>query len=85
VRFPSDLILAEMTHDPQSERQGTLDGNVVRQPRVPAFSMAGLLDYIVELVVCEDDVRFEFLFKFLATQHENRPFSLSTKVHSGAC
>jgi hypothetical protein len=24
------------------------------KPRVPKFTMAGLLDYIVELVVCED-------------------------------
>ena len=74
-----------MTHDLRSERQGTLDDNVVCQPPVPVFSMVGLLDYIVELVVCEDNVRFEFLFKLLATQHENRPFSLSTKVHSGTC
>ena len=38
--------------------QGTLDGNVVVQPRVPPFTSAGLLDYIVELVVCEDEVCF---------------------------
>ena len=38
-------------------RQGTLDGAVVAQPRVPPFTTAGLLDYIVELVVCEDEVR----------------------------
>jgi len=38
--------------------QGTLNGNVVVQPRVPPFTSAGLLDYIVELVVCEDEVCF---------------------------
>jgi hypothetical protein len=38
--------------------QGTLDGNVVVQPRVPPFTSVGLLDYIVELVVCEDEVHF---------------------------
>lgn len=37
-------------------RQGTLDGNVAVLPRVPPFTSAGLLDYIVELVVCEDEV-----------------------------
>ena len=42
-------------------RQGTLDGNVIVQPRVPPFTTAGLLDYIVELVVCEDEVS---LFRF---------------------
>jgi hypothetical protein len=36
--------------------QGSLDDIVIRQPRVPAFSTSGLLDYLVELVVCEDHV-----------------------------
>jgi hypothetical protein len=38
-------------------RQGTLDNAMVVQSRVPPFTTAGLLDYIVELVVCEDEVR----------------------------
>jgi hypothetical protein len=38
-------------------RQGTLDGTITKQPRVPPFTAAGLLDYIVELVVTEDNVR----------------------------
>jgi hypothetical protein len=43
--------------DSQSlSRQGTLDGNVVVQPRVPPFTTAGLLDYVFELVVYEDEV-----------------------------
>ena len=37
-------------------RQGTLDSTVVVQSHVPPFTTAGLLDYIVELVVCEDEV-----------------------------
>jgi hypothetical protein len=37
--------------------QGSLDNIVTRQPRAPAFSTDGLVDYIVELVVCEDKVR----------------------------
>jgi predicted aconitase len=39
-----------------SERQGTLDNVVTTQPRTPLFTSAGLLNYIVELVVNEDDV-----------------------------
>lgn len=40
-------------------RQGSLDGVVVRQDRTPAFTTDGLLDYIVELIVCEDKVKFQ--------------------------
>jgi hypothetical protein len=43
------------------DKQGTLDGNVIVQPRVPPFTTAGLLDYIVELVVCEDKVHLFIL------------------------
>lgn len=35
--------------------QGSLDGIVNRQPRPPTFSTAGLLDYIIELIVEEDE------------------------------
>jgi hypothetical protein len=38
-------------------RQGTLDSAIVVQPRMPPFTTAGLLDYIIELVVSEDKVR----------------------------
>ena len=34
--------------------QGSLDNIVTRQPRAPPFSTDGLVDYLVELVVCED-------------------------------
>ena len=36
--------------------QGSLDDIVTHQPRAPPFSTDGLLDYLVELVVCEDKV-----------------------------
>lgn len=36
--------------------QGSLDNIVTRQPRAPPFSADGLVDYLVELVVCEDKV-----------------------------
>jgi hypothetical protein len=34
--------------------QATLDGIIVHQSRAPAFTTSGLLDYVVELIVCED-------------------------------
>jgi hypothetical protein len=34
--------------------QATLDAIIVHQPRAPAFTTSGLLDYVVELIVCED-------------------------------
>jgi hypothetical protein len=37
-----------------SQRQTTLDGSVVRQPRVAPFSTRGLIDHLVELIVSED-------------------------------
>jgi hypothetical protein len=37
--------------------QGSLDDIVTHQPRTPPFSTDGLLDYLVELVVCEDKVK----------------------------
>ena len=36
--------------------QGSLDGIVTQQPHPPAFSTAGLLDYIIQLIVEEDEV-----------------------------
>jgi hypothetical protein len=36
--------------------QTSLEGVVTREPRMPAFTNAGLLDYIIELVICEDKV-----------------------------
>jgi len=45
--------------------QGTLDGIVTRQPRAPAFTTAGLLDYILELVVSQDEVIPIITFSFI--------------------
>ena len=36
--------------------QTSLDGIVTREAKNPAFTNAGLMDYIVELVICEDEV-----------------------------
>ena len=44
-----------------SERQGTLDDVVTKSPRPPTFTTAGLLDFIIELVVLGDNVRI-FIF-----------------------
>jgi hypothetical protein len=38
-------------------KQGTLDGAVTREPRMPLFSTNGLLDYVIELIVSKDNVR----------------------------
>ncbi|KIL55238.1 hypothetical protein M378DRAFT_18123 [Amanita muscaria Koide BX008] len=38
------------------QKQTTLDGVVTHQPRPPAFTTDRLLDYIIELVVSEDEI-----------------------------
>jgi hypothetical protein len=43
--------------EPKSKmKQTTLDKAITREARIPAFTTKGLLDFIVELVVCEDKV-----------------------------
>jgi hypothetical protein len=37
--------------------QSSLDSIVTREPKRPPFTTHGLVDYIVQLVVCEDEVR----------------------------
>jgi hypothetical protein len=37
-----------------TDSQATLDGSLT--PKIPAFSKSGLMDYIVELIVAEDEV-----------------------------
>ena len=49
-RLSTDLDLARLA-------QTTLDDAITRHPRPPAFTTDGLLDYIIELVVSEDEVR----------------------------
>lgn len=34
----------------------SLTGVVICEPKCPAFMNVGLLDYIVELIICEDEV-----------------------------
>ncbi|KAJ6616181.1 hypothetical protein B0H10DRAFT_1949380 [Mycena sp. CBHHK59/15] len=36
--------------------QGSLDGIVVYEPRVPPFTPAGVRDYIIEMIVTQDEV-----------------------------
>ncbi|KAH9035215.1 hypothetical protein EDB85DRAFT_1889441 [Lactarius pseudohatsudake] len=36
--------------------QTSLDGIVTHEPKVPVFTRTGLIDHIVEVVVCEDEV-----------------------------
>lgn len=50
------MLANELTYW-RSVHQGTLDGTITQQPRIPPFSTSGFLDYVVELVVSEDDVR----------------------------
>lgn len=38
-----------------SNRQSTLDGMLMNQPCVAPFSIRGLIDHVVELVVSDDD------------------------------
>ncbi|KAJ6606726.1 hypothetical protein B0H10DRAFT_2228637 [Mycena sp. CBHHK59/15] len=37
------------------EIQGTLDGVVVAQPRPPAFTSEGLHDFLIEMIVTQDE------------------------------
>jgi hypothetical protein len=37
-------------------KQGSLDGIVTCHQRAPTFTKDGLIDYIIELIVCEDEV-----------------------------
>lgn len=55
VHFSS--FAASSNSNSSSLTQTTLDSVIPTRPRIPQFTTAGLLDYIVELVVCEDEVR----------------------------
>lgn len=43
----------------------SLDSIVSRTPKQPPFCAAGLLDYLIELIVREDEVSGLLLFAFL--------------------
>jgi hypothetical protein len=58
--------------------QRTLDRALV--PKPPQFTKAGLVDYIVELIVAEDEVcDFHYFFLSFTYSHNYRHFNLSTK------
>jgi hypothetical protein len=56
VRTTRIVLLTVIDCQSSTHEQTTLDGTFTRQPKVPAFTTDGLLDYIVELIVCEDKV-----------------------------
>lgn len=62
-----------------SMKQGSLDDVVTRQQRPPTFTTDGLLDYLVELVVCEDEVQYDWPFIDLDLIKFNRPSNSLTK------
>ena len=39
-----------------SFRQTNLDGVVSNSPKLPVFTTNGLLDFVIEMIVCEDEV-----------------------------
>jgi len=51
--FSSLLTIVQPLMD-NSQRQQVLDGLLV--PKTPQYMKAGLLEYIIELIVCEDEV-----------------------------
>jgi hypothetical protein len=48
-------LMRDVTDD-NLNQQPTLDGAFPHQPKIPVFTTDGLLDYMVELIVCEDKV-----------------------------
>jgi hypothetical protein len=36
--------------------QTHLEGVIIHKPKIPAFSNPGLLNHIIELIICEDEV-----------------------------
>jgi hypothetical protein len=62
-------------------RQLTLDGVVSREPKPPVFTSKGLLDFVVEMIVCEDEVSNFGLTLFLA-KYTDRHFNSWKRVPS---
>ena len=52
----STITLPSTEHECKLVVIALTDSVIIHQPQAPAFSAAGLLDYIVELVVSEDKV-----------------------------
>ena len=60
-----------------NSRQTSLDGVVSHEARTPAFTNAGLLDFIIELIVCEDEVcRSSYCIRFVLTRLHNSRHSV---------
>lgn len=51
-------IFDRQTHSVLRDRQGTLDGVITQEARPPTFTSEGLLDYIIQLIVSEDEANF---------------------------
>lgn len=53
------LLHCQVSHlIPRSLHQSSLDNAITHEPKQPVFTTAGLLDHLVELIVCEDEVCF---------------------------
>jgi len=71
-----------------SQRQTTLDGSLTHQPHVPPFTSKGLIDYLVQLIVTEDEAfllldkpAFRDLLTFLRPALNDRDIPHHTKIH----
>ncbi|KAF5380029.1 hypothetical protein D9615_006171 [Tricholomella constricta] len=68
-------------------KQGSLNGIVTREPRMPAFTSAGMLDYVIELIVSEDKAfqlidkgSFRRLLKYLRPALSDKEIPHRTKL-----
>jgi hypothetical protein len=71
--YKYDLHLLTNLHS----RQQTLDGSLVA--RMPQFTKAGLMEYIIELIVSEDDVSFPPYITSSFNLQLYRPYNSSTR------
>ena len=75
--FSMYLLHCQVSHlIPRSLHQSSLDNAITREPKQPVFTTAGLLDHLVELIVCEDEVCFLISgYVLLLTYLKGLPFS----------
>jgi hypothetical protein len=59
--------------DIMTQSQSTLDGKLVCKP--PAFTKEGLLEYIMELIVTEDEVRCFYIYIVSIYSHHTRQYN----------
>jgi hypothetical protein len=55
-KFSLSCCLNSYQYTPFSFSQTLLEGVVTREAKCPVFTKAGLMDYIIELIICEDKV-----------------------------